>query len=66
MNIYSKDYIFREEIKRGIHHPMTEESIEKVTEILYKFIRKRGEPMSFLRKYFSIKLIIYLYFIMQE
>ena len=54
MNIYSKDYIFREEIKRGIHHPMTEESIEKVTEILYKFIRKRGEPMSFLRKYFSI------------
>ena len=26
MNIYSEDYIFREEVKRGIHHPMSEKA----------------------------------------
>ena len=54
MNIYSQDYIFNEEIKRGIHHPMTEESMERVTEILYKFFESRGGPISLLRKYFTI------------
>lgn len=54
MNIYSQDYIFNEEVKRGIHHPMTEESMERVTEILYKFFEARGGPMSILRKYFTI------------
>jgi hypothetical protein len=54
MNIYSQDYIFNEEVKRGIHHPMTEESMERVTEILYNFFEARGGPMSILRKYFTI------------
>ena len=54
MNIYSQDYIFNEEVKRGIHHPMTEESMERVTEILYNFFEARGGPMTLLRKYFTI------------
>jgi len=54
MNIYSADYIFKEEIRRGIHHPMTEESKTRVTEIFYKFLSTRGDPLSLLRKYFSI------------
>ena len=54
MNIYSQDYIFNEEVRRGIHRPMTEESMERVTEILYKFFEARGGPMSLLRKYFTI------------
>ena len=54
MNIYSEDYIFREEVKRGIHHPMTEIAKKRVTEILYKFFSTRGTPISLLRKYFSI------------
>ena len=54
MNIYSHDYIFREEIKRGIHHPMTEESKERVMEILYNFLNTRGNPISLLNKCFSI------------
>ena len=54
MNIYSEDYIFREEIKKGIHHEMTETAKKRVYEILYKFFMSRGEPLSILRKYFSI------------
>ena len=54
MNIFSQDYIFNEEVRRGIHHPMTEESMERVTEILYKFFEARGGPLSLLRKYFTI------------
>ena len=55
MNIYSKDYLFKEEIRRGIHHQMTEEERRRVMEILYNFFMTRGDP-------FSIeKVIIYLY-----
>ena len=36
MNIYSEDYIFREEVKRGIHHPMSEKAKLGIKEILYK------------------------------
>ena len=54
MNIYSADYIFKEEVRRGIHHPMTENAKKRVTEILYKFFDSRGGPMSLLRKYFII------------
>ena len=54
MNIYSEDYIFNEEVKRGIHHPMTETAKKRVTEILYKFFNSRGSPSSLLKKYFSI------------
>ena len=54
MNIYSEDYIFKEEIKRGIHHQMTEVARKRVTEILANFIISRGDPISLLRKYFTI------------
>ena len=54
MNIYSQDYIFKEEVKRGIHHPMTKEAKSRVTEILLKFFNSRGDPISLLRKYFTI------------
>ena len=54
MNIYSADYIFREEVKKGIHHEMTETAKKRVYEILYKFFMSRGEPLSLLRKYFAI------------
>ena len=53
MNIYSEDYIFNEEIKRGIHHKMTEEAMERVIEILYNFISTR-DPYALIRKYFTI------------
>ena len=54
MNIYSEDYIFREEVKRGIHHPMSEKAKLRVKEILYKFFMSRGDPLTILRKYFTI------------
>ena len=54
MNIYSADYIFREEVKKGIHHEMSETAKKRVYEILYKFFMSRGEPLSLLRKYFAI------------
>ena len=54
MNIYSKDYIFKEEVKKGIHHPMTEEEKKRVTEILIKYFQTRGDAGSILRKYFTI------------
>ena len=54
MNIYSKDYLFKEEIRRGIHHQMTEEERRRVMEILYNFFMTRGDPFSLLRKYFTI------------
>ena len=54
MNIYSQNYIFNEEIKKGIHHPMTEEGKKRVTEILIKFFQTRGVPVSVLKKYFTI------------
>ena len=54
MNIYSKDYLFKEEIRRGIHHQMTEEERTRVMEILYNFFMTRGDPFSLLRKYFTI------------
>ena len=52
MNIYGQDYIFKEEIKKGVHHPMTEESKNRVTEILIKYFTSRGGPNSILKKYF--------------
>ena len=54
INIYSYDYLFREEIKKGIHHPMTEEGKKRVKEILIKYFETRGSPNSVLRKYFTI------------
>ena len=54
MNIFSQDYIFREEVRRGIHHEMTEEAKKRVTEILYNFLMTRGDPNSLLRKYYTI------------
>ena len=54
MNIYSQDYIFNEEIKKGIHHPMTEERKKRVNEILIKFFQTRGVTTSILKKYFTI------------
>ena len=54
MNIFSKDYIFREEVRRGIHHEMTEEAKRRVNEILYNFLMTRGDPNSLLRKYYTI------------
>ena len=54
MNIYGKDYLFKEEIRRGIHHEMTEEARERVMEILYNFFMARGDLFSLLRKYFTI------------
>ena len=54
MNIFSEDYIFREEVKRGIHHPMSEKAKLRVKEILYKFFMSRGDPLTILRKYFTI------------
>ena len=54
MNIYSQNYIFNEEIKKGIHHPMTEESKKRVNEILIKFFQTRGVTTSILKKYFTI------------
>ena len=54
MNIYSEDYIFREEVKKGIHHPITEEGKTRISEILYRFFETRGSPISALRKYFTI------------
>ena len=54
MNIYSREYLFREEIKRGIHHQMTEEARRRVNEILYNFFITKGEPISLLRKYLTI------------
>ena len=54
MNILGLDYIFKEEIKKGIHHPMTEEGKRRVNEILIKYFKTRGDPISLLRKYFSI------------
>ena len=54
MNIYSEDYLFNEEVKRGIHHEMTEEARKRVNEILANFIISRGDPISLLRKYFTI------------
>ena len=37
MNIFSEDYIFKEEVKRGIHHQMTKKNKKRVHDILYKF-----------------------------
>ena len=54
INIFSEDYIFQEEVKRGIHHQMSTESIKRVNEILYKFFISRGDPITLLRKYFTI------------
>ena len=54
MNIYSEDYIFREEVKKGIHHPITEEGKTRIKEIFLKFFETRGSPLSALRKYFTI------------
>ena len=54
MNILSQDYIFKEEVKKGIHHPMTEEGKRRVSEILIKYFQTRGVPISVLRKYFTI------------
>ena len=54
MNIFSEDYIFQEEIKRGIHHKMSENAKKRVNDILYKFFMSRGDPLTILRKYFTI------------
>ena len=54
MNIFSEDYIFKEEVRRGIHHPMTEKAKLRVKEILYEFLMSRGDPNTILRKYFTI------------
>ena len=54
MNIFSEDYLFREEVRRGIHHPMSEQAKKRVKEILYKFLITRGDPLTILRKYFTI------------
>jgi hypothetical protein len=54
MNIYSDDYIFMEEVRNGIHHLMSEEAKKRVHEILYKFFTSRNDPLSILRKYFTI------------
>ena len=54
MNIYSQDYVFNEELKKGIHHPLTEESKKRITEILINYFQSRGAPLSVLRKYFAI------------
>ena len=54
MNIFSDDYIFNEEVKRGIHHEMTEKAKKRVTEIFLKFFNSRGDPISLLRKYLTI------------
>ena len=54
MNILSQDYIFKEEVKKGIHHPMTEEGKRRVSEILIKYFQTRGVPISVLKKYFTI------------
>ena len=34
INIFSEDYIFQEEVKRGIHHQMSTESITALIDIL--------------------------------
>ena len=54
MNIFSEDYIFQEEVRRGIHHQMSEKAKKRVEEILYKFLMSRGDPLTILRKYFTI------------
>ena len=54
MNIYSKDYIFKEEVKKGIHHQMTEEEKRRVNEILIKYFQTHGDINSILKKYFRI------------
>ena len=54
MNIFSEDYIFKEEVRRGIHHKMSEKAKKRVNEILYKFLISRGDPLTILRKYFTI------------
>ena len=53
MNILSKEYIFKEEVEKGIHHPMTEEAKTKVSEILIKYFQTHGGPHSVLKKYFT-------------
>ena len=54
VNIYSEEYLIKEKIEKGIHIPMTEESVTRVKEILTRFILNRGPNNSILRKYFSI------------
>ena len=54
MNIFSEDYLFREEVKKGIHHKMSEQAKKRVKEILYNFLMTRGDPLTILRKYFTI------------
>ena len=54
MNIFSEDYIFREEVKKGIHHQMSDQAKKRVKEILYNFLMTRGDPLTILRKYFTI------------
>ena len=54
MNIFSDDYIFQQEVKRGIHHKMSIEAQKRVKEILYNFLMTRGDPLTILRKYFTI------------
>ena len=54
MNIFSDDYIFQQEVKRGIHHQMSLEAKKRVKEILYNFFMTRGDPLTILRKYFTI------------
>ena len=54
VSIYSEDYLIREKIEKGIHIPMTEESITRVKEILTRFILNRGSNNSALKKYFYI------------
>ena len=54
MNIFSQDYIFKEEVKRGIHHQMSDKAKKRVNDILYKFFMSRGDPLTILRKYFTI------------
>ena len=50
INIYSDDYIFQEEIKKGIHHEMTEEQKQKAYKILYKFIISQNNNTPLLLK----------------
>ena len=54
VNIYSEDYLFKEEIKKGIHHPITEPAKIRINEIFKKFINSRNLNKSLLRKFFII------------
>ena len=54
VNIYSEDYLFKEEIKKGIHHPITEPAKIRINEIFNKFINSRNLNKSLLRKFFVI------------